>query len=66
MKLFQVAMILTPTEKEAETGQSVQLIMEPTWKMAPNDQAAAMIAGRDLDAKYLDKLDRIQVLVRPF
>lgn len=59
-------MILTPTDKEAESGASVQLIMDPTWKMAPSDQAAAMLAGRDLDAKYLDKMDRIQVLVRPF
>ena len=66
MKLFQVAMILTPTDAEAKEGKSVLLIMEPTWKLAPSDQAAAMLAGRDLDAKYLDKMDRIQVLVRPF
>lgn len=66
MKLFQVAMILTPTDKEAEEGGSVVLVMEPTWKLAPTDQAAAMLTGRDLDAKYLTQMDRIQVLVRPF
>lgn len=66
MKLFQVAMILKPTTKDAESGVAIQLIMEPTWKLAPSDQAAAMLAGRDLDPKYLDKMDRIEVLVRPF
>lgn len=66
MKLFQVAMILRPTDKDAENGKGPELIMEPSWFLAPTDQGAAMLAGRKLADDKLAYMDRIEVLVRPF
>lgn len=64
--LFQVAAILRPTQKEAEEGKAETLILEPRWKIAANDQVAAMLATREVDEQYADKMDRVAVLVRPF
>lgn len=66
MNLFQVAMILNPTKDERENGKQPTLVMEPCWIIASTDQHAGIMAGRKLADEFIDKMDRIQVHVRPF
>jgi hypothetical protein len=66
MKLFQFAIILHPTPKEAEQGKASQLIVEVTTILAKDPSMAAMLAGRAIPQEHLDKLDRLEVAVRPF
>ena len=63
LQLFQVAALLHPEEK---SNDSTELIIEPFYKLAKNDKIAAQLVVRDLDAKYEDALDRVEIIVRPF
>jgi hypothetical protein len=66
MQLFQVAALLHPTDDEAETGAQTQIVIEPSWILAPSERVAGMLAARKLDEKYLAKIDRIEIHVRSF
>lgn len=66
MKIFQYAVILNPTEKEAEEGIQAKLIVEVKTVLAADQNGAVVLAGRDIPAEYLDKLNRLEVAVRPF
>ena len=67
MQLFQVAAVLRPTDEEAKSGKLPTLIMEPKWKFAASEQAAAILAGRDLpDDIVKEKMSYVDVIVRPF
>lgn len=65
-RLYQYAAILEPTENEEEQGITAKLVLPITTILAKDDSAAILLAGRDIPVEYLDKLDRIQVVVRPF
>lgn len=66
VKLFEFAIIKHPTAKEAEEGKQSTLIIPPRAVLAPNDKAAAMLAGREIPAEELAHIDRLEVAVRPF
>lgn len=66
MKIFQFAILLHPTSKEREEGKSSELIVPVTTVVAPDQNGATLQAGRAIPANYLDKLDRLEVAVRPF
>lgn len=66
MPLFEIAILLKPTKKEAEDGGSEKLIFGPKFVVSRDEQAAgfsALMGGevpKDLD------MNRAEVLVRPF
>lgn len=66
MPLFEIAILLKPTKKEAEDGGSEKLIFGPKPVLARDEQAAGFAAlmgeeiPRDLD------MNRAEVLIRPF
>lgn len=66
MPLYEVAIIVKPTKKEAEDGMSEKLVFGPKAVVARDNQSAAIAAVMDgsLDAT-VDK-SRMEVLVRPF
>jgi hypothetical protein len=67
MKLFEYVMILHPSEKEQEDGKQSTLLNGGVEHVLANDERAAlMLAGRHIPEEHLDKLDRIEVAVRPF
>ena len=66
-RLFEYAAILHPTEKETEEeSKPSELITKPTTILAPNEQAALIQAARALPESVLDKLDRVEIALRPF
>lgn len=68
MPLFEVAILETPTKKEAEDGKGERLVFGPSAVVASDAQAAAISAVMDAKDKPFDAIDRqrMQVLVRPF
>ena len=66
MKLFQYAVMLHPTEEGKKTGDTSKIIVEVKTVLAVDQNGAVILAGRDIPSEFLDKLDRVEVAVRPF
>lgn len=66
MKLYQYAVIYTPSEKEAKKGKEAELIVDLTTILAADDKSVQFKAVREIPEKYEGKFDQIQVVVRPF
>ena len=67
MRLFQFAAIWLPTEKQAkEDDMKPKLILEIQTILAKDEGQATLIAARRIPKDYEEKLDQVQVIVRPF
>lgn len=68
LKLFEYAILLHPVEnKDAkEVSEKTTVIKLPTVILAKDDKQAGMLIAREIPADYVDKLDQIEVIVRPF
>ncbi len=66
MKIFEYAIILNPTVEAAKIGDTPKLIVKPTPVLAKDPAQAAMLAGREIPDEHQDKIDRLEVAVRPF
>lgn len=66
--LYEVAILETPTKKEAEDGKTERLVFGPKAVIANDPQSAGIAAV--LDGNNGDKINvdrsRMKVLVRPF
>lgn len=69
-KLYEYAILFHPRykarAKDEEADTKTELVQEPKWTLARDDKQVAMIAARSVPEKYLDDLDRIEILIRPF
>lgn len=70
LALFEAAVLYHPPTHDQE-GKEVkerrtQLVLQPMTFLARDQEHAAMLAARAIDAKYEDELDRCEVVVRPF
>lgn len=66
-KVFEYVIILHPTEKEAEAGAQSQLLNGGIEHvLASDERSAVLMAGRHIPEEHLDKLDRMEVAIRPF
>ncbi len=67
MKIFEVAVLYVPAEKKnEETTEKAVLLVKPIAILAKNDAAAQIQVARMIPAEYEDKLEQIQIAVRPF
>jgi F420-dependent methylenetetrahydromethanopterin dehydrogenase len=67
MPLFEIAILETPTRKDAEEGATEKLVFGPVYVVAKDGQSAAMRAVLDNTEKMASvNKDRMQVLCRPF
>lgn len=66
MRVFQYLAFFTPNEAEVEAGEKPRLIVQPTFVVSESQQAVALLAARAIPDEYVDKLDRVEVAVRPF
>lgn len=65
-QLFQYAAIYNPTKEERENGAKAEVILEPKTVLAKSEQVAGMMAVREIPEKWAEKLDNIDVVIRPF
>lgn len=65
-KLYEFAAILHPSEEQAKEGMKSKLIVDIQRQLASDESAATLLAARAIPEEYVNDLDRIQVVVRPF
>jgi hypothetical protein len=70
MKLYEYAVIYNPlaTKDQMERGEKPksELIVDVTRTLANNDKEAGMLAARAIPDAYTDKLDQVEIALRPF
>ena len=67
VKLYEYAVILDEKRnKDDEITDDSRIVVEPTTVLAKNDEQAQLLAARSIPEEHLPKLDRLQVVVRPF
>jgi hypothetical protein len=64
--LYEMAILLHPTEKEAKEGASTVILVQPQYFLAQNQGEATILASRKIPDALLNDLDRVEVAVRPF
>lgn len=69
-KLFEYAIIHHPKMVKDSAGNETQgpdkLVQAPKYVLAGSDKEVAMRAAREIPEDYLDKLEEVEVCVRPF
>lgn len=69
-KLFQYAVLFhpKPTKDQLETGERPKsvVVTELTTILAGGPEEVGMLAARSIDPQYVDKLEDVEILVRPF
>ena len=70
MKLYEYAVLYHPTQtkEQKERGESAKskLIVDVTRVLAAGEKEAAMLAARSIPEEYADKLDKVEIALRPF
>lgn len=64
--LFQYVAIYNPSTKKEEEKQTAKIVVPITSILAKNEQVASMKAVREIPEEYLDRLEQIDIIVRPF
>ena len=69
-KLFEFAVLFHPRVVRDALGNETQgpdkIISDPVFTLAKDDKEVAMRAARAIPEDYLDKLDQVEIVVRPF
>lgn len=69
-KLYEYAALYHPlqTKEQHELGEQpkAELIVEVTQVVASSEKEALMVATRAVPEKYTDKLDCVEIAIRPF
>ena len=70
-KLFEYAVLYHPKEKKNAAGEVVEekqseVVVEPKRVLAKSPDEVAMLAARDIPDNLTDKLDCVEICVRPF
>lgn len=69
-KLFQYAVLWHPKEQKATdvaaSTETSKIVTEMTTVLAQDERTVGIIAARGIPDQYLEQLDQIEVIVRPF
>lgn len=66
MKLFEYAVIYVPNDKHEKKGDKPAILVQPKVVLANDLKAANILAARDIPPEYTDKLNCVEVVIRPF
>lgn len=64
--LFEYAVIYHPKKKKDEEVAPSELIIAPKFVLARTEKEVTMKATREIPEQYVDKLDSVEICVRPF
>ena len=70
-RLFEYAILWHPKEKKDAAGNPMeskksQILKAPTMEIATKEEDVAVLAARAIPEEYMDRLDEIEIVVRPF
>lgn len=69
MQLFQYSILYVPKKKSSDKTSKTdkaQVLVKVTDVLAEDAQQATILASRAIPEAYLDRLDEVQLAVRPF
>lgn len=66
MKLFQYAIIWTPSEAQKKESLKAKIIVDLKTVLAANLDQANILASRDIPEEFLTQLDQVEISCRPF
>lgn len=70
-KLFEYAVIYHPKEKKDAAGNPLEtkksiVVQDITRVLAGSDKEVAMLATKSIPDEYNDKVDDVEIVIRPF
>jgi hypothetical protein len=70
-KLFEYAVLFHPKEKKDAAGNALEvkrsiLVQDVTRVLAVSDKEVGMLAAKAIPAEYDDKLEDVEIVIRPF
>lgn len=69
-KLFEYAVLHHPkaTKEQAERGETPKsvVLISPTSTLATSEEQVAVLASRAIPETHVDRLDEVEIVVRPF
>lgn len=69
-QLFEFAVLYHPKETSDAQGNDTTpkdtMLVLPTAILAGSDREVGIIAARGIATEYLDKLDQVEIVIRPF
>lgn len=68
--LYQFTVLYLPKETKDQSGNDTTpasaIVVPPTWILAGSTNEVAIKAAKQIPDEYNNKLDQVQVLVKPF
>lgn len=70
-KLFEYAVLYHPREKKDAAGNPIetkrsQIVTDLTRVLATSDKEVGMLAAKAIPDEYNDKLEDVEIIIRPF
>lgn len=66
-QIFEYAVVFQPkNEDETKEREKPKLVVDVTRVLASSQQEVTILASRSIPADYLDRLDEVEIAVRPF
>lgn len=70
-KLFEYAVLYHPKEKKDAAGNPLEskksiVVKEPTTVVAVSEQEVGILAAKSIPSEYEDKLEDVEIVIRPF
>lgn len=66
MPLFQYVIFLEPNNENKEVPEKAKILVDVKTIVAASDRQAGILASRDIPEEYIDRLEEVNVAVRPF
>ena len=64
--LYQYAILWHPNEQELEAGKKSEILVKPDIMLANDQNSAFIAASRQIPDQYMESLDQVDILIRPF
>jgi hypothetical protein len=64
LRLFQYTVLLHPVKDDEKTKTT--FLVEPTMKLAKDERALSMTIAKEIPEEYMDRLEDVEILIRPF
>jgi hypothetical protein len=65
-KLFEYAVIYNPAKEDEKKGVKSEIVIAPKTILAKNEKEVNFIAARSIPEKFADRIDQLDIAVRPF
>ncbi|MHA1966571.1 MAG: hypothetical protein ACW964_02090 [Candidatus Hodarchaeales archaeon] len=64
--MYQYAILWHPNKDEEKKGKKSKIVVDPTTILASDERVAQMIVIKAIPEEYEDKLEQLDVAIRPF